>query len=343
MSPEPTPAGETPAATLLQMLRGYWVSQAIVAAAQLGIADHLADGPRSCADLAGCTGVPAGSLRRLLRALASVGVFAEVADGTYGLTPLASCLRADAPGSLRASSIVTGELLYPAWGELLHSLRTGGPSFERVFGAGFFAHLAAHPEVGERFQEMMAHLKLASNAAVPAAYDFSGCGTIVDVGGGNGSLLASVLAANPSARGILFELPHVLDQARRQLADAGVAGRCELVGGDFFAGVPAGGDAYLLRSILHDYDDERAARILRACRAAMPAGGRLLVIEQVVAGGGESGEWMTTFLDLQMLILLGGRERTEAEYRELFAAAGFRLRRVIPTRSPVSILEGVPA
>ena len=187
---------------------------------------------------------------------------------------------------------------------------------------------------------MMAHLNLITNAAVPAAYDFSGCGTIVDVGGGNGSLLASVLAANPSARGILFDLPHVLDQARRQLAAAGVAERCELVGGDFFAGVPAGGDAYLLRWVLHDFDDERAARILQSCRAAMPPEGRLLVIEQVIADGGKPGEWMTKFLDLQMLILLGGQERTEAEFRELFAAAGFRLRRVIATRSPSSILEG---
>jgi hypothetical protein len=342
MSPEPIPTREAPAVTLLQMLRGYWVSQAIFAAAQLGIADLLEDGPRSCAELAVHTGVPARSLQRLLRALAGIGVFAEVEGETYGLTPLASCLRTDAPGSLRASGIVTGELLYPAWGDLLQSLRTGEPTCEHVFGAGFFAHLTAHPEVGARFQDMMADQKLTTNAAVPAAYDFSGCGTIVDVGGGNGSLIASILAASPASRGILFELPHVLDQARRQLLGAGVVERCEVVGGDFFASVPAGGDAYLLRSILHDYGDERAARILRSCRAAMPMGGRLLVIEQVVPDVGEPGDWMTKFMDLQMLILLGGQERTEAEFRELFVAAGFRLRRVIPTRSPVSILEGIP-
>jgi hypothetical protein len=323
------------------MMRGFWVSQAIAAAAQLGIADDLANGPRSCADLARITGVPARSLHRLLRALASVGVFAEVEDGSFGLTPLADCLRTDVPGSLRASGILTAELLHPAWGGLLHSLRTGGPSFEQVFGAGFFAHLATHPEMGERFQEMMVHLNLVTNTAVPAAYDFSACSNIVDVGGGNGSLLASILATHPFTRGILFDLPHVLDQARRQLAARGVAARCELVGGDFFTGVPTGGDIYLLRWILHDFDDERAARILRACRAAMPPEGRLLVIEQVVAGGGEPGDWMTKFLDLQMLILLGGQERTEAEFRDLFAAAGFRLQRVIPTASPSSVLEAV--
>ena len=341
MSQEPAPAGATPALVLLRMLRGFWVSQAIAAAAQLGIADDVAEGPRSCADLAELTGVPARSLHRLLRALASVGVFAEVDEERFGLTPLADCLRTDVPGSLRASGILTAELLHPAWSELLHSLRTGGPSFERVFGAGFFAHLAAHPERGERFQEMMAHLNLVTNSAIPAAYDFSGCRTIVDVGGGNGSLLASVLATNASTRGILFDVPHVLDQARRQIATAGVDARCELVGGDFFASVPTGGDIYLLRWILHDFDDERAARILRACRAAMPPEGRLLVIEQVVAGEGEPGDWMTKFLDLQMLILLGGQERTEAEFRDLFAAAGFRLRRVIPTASPSSVLEAV--
>ena len=342
MSPETTSTTEAPEVTLLRMLRGYWVSQAIVAAAQLGVADLLADGPASCADLAERTGVPARSLQRLLRALASVGVFAEVADGTYGLTALASCLRKDLPGSLWASGLVTGELLYPAWGELLHSLRTGEPSFERVFGSGFFAYLGAHPDAGARFQQMMAQSKVAINAAVPAAYDFSGCKTIVDVGGGNGSLLASVLVANPSARGILFELPHVVDQARRQLTDAGVAERCELVGGDFFVSVPAG-DTYLMRSILHDHDDEQSARILQACRAAMPPDGRLLVIEQVIAGEDEPGAWMPEFMDLQMLILLGGQERTTAEFRALFAAGGFQLQRVIPTDSPTSILEARPA
>jgi hypothetical protein len=188
---------------------------------------------------------------------------------------------------------------------------------------------------------MMAHLNLVTNTAVPAAYDFSACSNIVDVGGGNGSLLASILATHPFTRGILFDLPHVLDQARRQLAARGVAARCELVGGDFFAGVPTGGDIYLLRWILHDFDDEEAVRILRACRAALPSDGRLLVIEQVVAGRGEPGDWMTKFLDLQMLILVGGQERTEAEFRDLFAAAGFRLQRVIPTASPSSVLEAV--
>ena len=343
MAQQSGPTDATPAAALLRMMRGYWISQAISTAARLGIADLLQDGPRTSAELAARADLPATSLHRLLRALASVGVFAELADGTFGLTPLGDCLRTDTPGSLRASGIVMGELLYPAWGELLHSLRTGRPSFERVFGADFFAHLAAHPEQGGRFQEMMANLNLLTNAVVPAAYDFSGFSTIVDVGGGNGSLLAAILRANPAAHGILFDLPHVLEPARRQLLDAAVADRCELVGGDFFTSVPAGGDAYLLRWVLHDFDDEQAVRILSACRAGISREGRLLVVEQVVSGRDEPGDWTTTFLDLQMLILLGGRERTEAEFRELFAAAGFRLRRVIPTESPLSILEGVPA
>lgn len=343
MTRDAASVGESPTATLLRMMRGYWVSQAIFAAARLNIADLLRDGPQPCAALAERTGVPARSLYRLLRALASVGVFTEVGEDTFALTPLAEPLRSDAPGSLRASGVFMAEVLYRVWNELLPGLHTGRSQFERVFGAEFWEHLAAHPELGEPFQDMMADLNVLTNAAVAAAYDFAGVRCVVDVAGGNGSQLAAILQSNPQLRGVLFDLPYALDQARRQLTAAGVVDRCELVGGDFFERVPTGGDAYLLRWILHDYDDEQDVRILRNCRAAMPPDGRLVVVELLVPSGEVPTSWVPKFLDLQMLLNSGGRERTEAEFRDLFAAAGFRLQRVLPTQSPMSILEAVPS
>jgi hypothetical protein len=336
-------AGESPPATLLRMMRGYWVSQAIFTAARLNIADLLRDGPQSCTQLAQQTGVPERALYRLLRALASVGVFEEVGSSTFALTPLAEPLRSDVPGSLRASGVFMGETLYRVWNELKPALETGEPQFKRVFGAEFWDYLSANPQIGEPFQEMMAGLNAATNSAVPAAYDFSEITHLVDVAGGNGSQLATILQANPKMHGVLFDLPYTLDQARRHLQSAGVIDRCSVIGGDFFERVPEGSDAYLLRWILHDYDNERNIHILRNCRAAMPDHGRLLVIELVVPEEDTPSTWVPKFLDLQMLLNSGGMERTEGEFRELFAAASFRLTRVLPTRSPMSILEGVPA
>jgi O-methyltransferase domain/Dimerisation domain len=329
-----------PPATLLQMMTGYWVSQAIHVAAKLGIADLLADGPVDCEDLALATNTHAPSLRRVLRALASVGVFTEVSPGSFALTPLAELLRTETPGSMRALAIMYAEEQYRAWGELLHSVRTGETAFEQQFGMGYFEYLAQHPESDRVFNEAMTGWTHQLVGAVVDTYDFSAFKTVVDVGGGYGALLAAILQNNSGMRGILFDLPHVVASAEEQLAATEVADRCTFVGGDFFAEVPAGGDAYVLSQILHDWDDERCVAILGNCRQVIPDHGKLLVVELVLPPGDEPflGKW----LDLHMLVLLGGRERTAAEYNTLFRAAGFELARVVPTPPGPSVVEAVP-
>lgn len=329
-----------PPATLLQMMTGYWVSQALYVAAKLGIADLLADGPVSCEDLAAATDTHAPSLQRVLRALASVGVFTEVSPGSFALTPLAELLRTETPGSMRALAIMYAEEQYRAWGELLHSVRTGEMAFDHQFGMGYFEYLAQHPEADRVFNEAMTGWTHQLVGAVVDTYDFSPFKTVVDVGGGYGALLTAGLQGNPVTRGILFEQPHVIARAEKQLVAAGIADRCTVVGGDFFAAVPTGGDAYVLSQILHDWDDERCVAILSQCRRAMPDHGKLLVVELVLPPGDEPslGKW----LDLHMLVLLGGRERTAAEYDTLFRVAGFKLARVVPTPPGPSVLEAVP-
>ena len=329
-----------PPATLLQMMTGYWVSQALHVAAKLGIADLLADGPVDCEDLAAATDTHAPSLQRVLRALASVGVFTEVSPGSFALTPLAELLRTETPGSMRALAIMYAEEQYRAWGELLHSVRTGEMAFDHQFGMGYFEYLALHPEADRVFNEAMTGWTHQLVGAVVETYNFSPFKTIVDVGGGYGALLAAILRSNPGTRGVLFEQPHVVTSAEEQLVAAGVADRCTFVGGDFFAAVPTGGDAYVLSQILHDWDDERCVAILGQCRRAMPDHGKLLVVELVLPEGDEPflGKW----LDLHMLVLLGSRERTAAEYDTLFRAAGFKLARVVPTPPGPSVVEAVP-
>jgi hypothetical protein len=329
-----------PPATLLQMMTGYWVSQALHVAAKLGIADLLADGPVDCKDLAAATDTHAPSLQRVLRALASVGVFTEVTPGSFALTPLAELLRTETPGSMRALAIMYAEEQYRAWGELLHSVRTGKMAFNHQFGVGYFEYLAQHPEADRVFNEAMTGWTHQLVSAVVDTYDFSPFKTIVDVGGGYGALLAAILQRNPDTQGVLFEQPHVVARAEEQLVAAGVADRCTCVGGDFFVAVPAGGDAYVLSQILHDWDDERCVAILERCRQAMPDHGKLLVVELVLPEGDEPsfGKW----LDLHMLVLLGSRERTATEYDALFRAAGFELTRVVPTPPGPGVVEAVP-
>lgn len=338
---ENVPTGAVPPpATLLQMMTGYWVSQALYVAAKLGVADLLAAGPRPVEELAAATQTDAPSLRRVLRALVSVGVFTEARPGTFALTPLAALLRTGTPDSMRALAIMYAEEQYRAWGDLLHSVQTGETAFERRFGTSYFAYLAQHPEADRVFNEAMTGWTTQLVGAVVDAYDFSPFKTIADVGGSYGTLLAAMLRSNPAARGILFDQPHVVAAAGEQLVVAGVAERCTTVGGDFFVEVPAGGDAYVLAQILHDWDDERSVAILRQCRRAMPAHGKLLVIELVLPPGEEPffGKW----LDLHMLVLLGARERTATEYDALFRAAGFALARVVPTAAGPSVVEAVP-
>lgn len=343
--PQPTnmPPDSTPSGVLLQMITGYWISQAVIAAAKLGIADLLRDGPRSCEELAEAAGVRSQPLYRLLRALASVGVFREVlwegeeASGRFGLTPLASQLRSDTPDSQRAFALLQ-EYQYRPWEEVLHSLRTEETAFEYVFDKPFFPYLAEHPQAASIFNEAMANRTAQATAAVVAAYDFGQFGTLVDVGGGSGLLLTDILLANPTLYGVLFDLPHVTADADQRITGAGLAERCHSVAGDFFQAVPPGGDAYLLKWIIHDWEDERAATILRRCRQAMTPSSKLLVIEAVLPPG--NTPFFQKWIDLTMLTITGGSERTKAEYRELFEAAGLRLTRVIPTATEFSIIEG---
>ena len=326
---------------LLQMMTGYWVSQALYVAAKLGVADFLADRAQSVEDLATATQTDAHSLQRILRALASVGVFTEASPGVFALTPLAALLRSGIPDSMRALAIMYAEEQYQAWGNVLHSVRTGETAFDQQFGMNYFDYLAQHPEADQVFNQAMSGYTTQLVGAVLDAYDFSAFKTIVDIGGSYGTLLTAVLRTNQTARGILFDQPHVVAAAEAHLVAAGVAQRCKVVGGDFFIEVPAGGDAYLLAQILHDWNDERSVAILRQCRRVMPAQGRLLVIELVLPQGEEPffGKW----LDLHMLVMLGARERTEAEYAALFRTAGFELSRIAATRAGPSVIEAVPA
>jgi hypothetical protein len=324
---------------LEQMLGGTATTQSIYAAAKLGIADLLADGPRTVEEMARAAGVDAPSLNRLLRALASVGVFAETAPATFALTRMAEPLRTDAPDSLRAWAILTGEIGGRCWGELMHSLRTGEPVFESVFGMPIFEYLEAHPDDAALFDRSQAQGGLALHAAVATSCDLDAIDTIVDLGGGNGSLVAAILERHPHIGAVIFDLPHVIERARAA-AHPTVSDRCDYIGGSFFDSVPSGADAYLLSRVLHDWDDDRATTILTNCRRAMRRDSRLLVIERVVPPGNEPHD--SKFMDLNMLVITGGRERTEHEYRALFARSGLRLDRIIDTGSAVSVLEVVP-
>jgi hypothetical protein len=331
----------SPADRLRELLAGYWVSQSLFVAAELGLADLLADGPRSAADLAAAAGADPDAVHRLLRALASVGVFAGRDDGRFGLTPLADLLRTGAPGSQRDAARMRGDWQYRAWGELLACVRTGRPAFERLFGAPLFEYLAGRPDKAAVFDGAMVGIHGRESAAMLAAYDFGGVGTLADVGGGNGSLLTAVLRQYPAMHGVLFDLPGVAARADTALRAAGLAGRYRAVGGSFLDAVPPGADAYLLRHILHDWDDDQAARILRNVRAAMGDGGRVLVVETVIPPGNDPS--FAKLLDLNMLVLFGGRERTVDEFRRLFEAAGLRLTGVTPTGAGVEVIEGRPA
>ena len=330
-----------PDAALAQIIFGKCVSMAVSVAAKLRIADKLTSGPKSAADLARETGTHAASLYRLLRALASVGVFAEDADGRFRLTPMAEYLRTGVPGSMRGIADYCGsDWSWRAWGNLLDSIRTGETAFDRVFGEPCFDYLAKHPEDSAVFNEGMTGFSTSVAPAVAAAYDFSRLGTVVDVGGGHGVMLATILKAFPNVRGVVFDAPHVADGAREPIRAAGLADRCRAEGGDFFKSVPAGGDAYLMKHIIHDWPDDKATTILKNCRAAVNPGGKLLLVEIVIKPGNEPD--LGKILDLEMLVLPSGRERTEGEYAALFAGAGWRLTRVVPTNSPMQVIEGEP-
>jgi hypothetical protein len=342
-NPQSGPANALPPhAQVVQMATGLQVARAIYALAELGVADHLTDGPKSAEDLAAATGAHAPSLYRLMRFTASLGYFVEGADHTFALASLGDALRTDAPGHARSTvRMLAGPLGMGALGDVVHSIRTGEAGIEKAFGKPVFDYLAETPEQAAYFNEAMIGFHGMEPPAVAAAYDFSDIGVLVDVGGGTGNLLTTILNANPSMRGVLYDMPHVAAEARRAIEAKGLANRCDVAEGSFFDAVPAGGDAYVLSHIIHDWDEARCLRILANCRAAMGGRGRLLLVEMVIPPGNEFH--LSKLTDFTMLVFTpGGRERTEAEYAELFAKAGFRLTRVVPTDSPVSVIEATP-
>jgi len=322
---------------LARLLSGYWYTQTIYVAAKLSLAEHLKDGPRSAQDLAKATGTNPRTLYRLLRALASLGIFAEE-QGRFVLTPLAECLL---DPSMKALATVRGEFQYRAWGELLHSVETGHSAFEKVYGKPIFDYCSDHPDMGNLFDQAMTGVHGRETEAMLEAYDFTGIGTLADIGGGNGSVLMAILRRYPAMHSILFDLPAVSERAKANLEAAGLEGRCSVLAGNFFVSVPPGADAYLMRHIIHDWDDDKSITILRNCRRAMGQGGKLLIVEGVVPPGNEPS--VSKFFDLAMMALPGGMERTEDEYRQLFEAAGFQLTRIVPTKTWVSVIEGVPS
>lgn len=321
------------------MIHGYRLTQALYVAASLGVADLLGDGPKTVDELAAATGANGDALYRVLRALASVGVFAETTERRFTLTPMAALLRQDHPLSLRAMILYAATEPYRAWANLLPGVMTGDNPFEQVFGAQHFEYLAQHPASNEIFNQAMSASSRQAALAIVAAYDFSAAGKVVDIAGGHGVLIAAILRANPLLRGVLFDQPHVVADALPLLEAAGVAARCELASGDFFSAVPPG-DTYTLRHILHDWDDDHCVAILRSCAQALAPRGRILVIESVVEPGNDPSP--AKFLDLMMFVMNGGRERTMEEYRQLFAAADLTLTRIIPAGAE-SLIEGVRA
>lgn len=331
-----------PQAALLQTITASWMTHAVRAMAELGVADHLAAGPCGAGELASATGTHAPTLARFLRALAAIGLVAHDENGRTRLTPLGELLRSDAPASLRPYALaITGSHVERAWHELPQALRTGEPAFPRVHGLGLWDYFDAHPEEGARFDAAMTGSADARSGVLPAAVDLSAVGTLVDVGGGQGRMLAAALEATPGLRGVLFDRPEVLPGAEAFLTAAGVRNRCDLVSGDFFDTVPTGGDAYVLGHIVHDWPDGQAGAILAACHRAMAPGARVWLVELVIQPG--DGYERAKLLDLLMLVLFGAKERTAAEYRGLLEAAGFERFAVHPTGTPYSVVEAVRA
>jgi SAM-dependent methyltransferase len=331
----------SPQELLRQLVGGFISTQLVYVVAKLGIADQLRQGPRSSAELAQATGVDAGALRRVLRGLVNRGLFLEVEVDRFALTAAGELLKSDMSVDMRGAAINAGELLYGAWGELLRTVRTAEPGFELRYGMKWFEYLAQHPENARIFNKAMASATAMVAAAVREAYDFSHIHRLADLGGGQGVLLAELLKAWPHMRGVLFDAQSVIAGAGPILAAAGVAERCELVAGDFFAQVPPGCDAYIMKSIIHDWDDEDAKRILKSCRAAMGPGGRLLLVEPIMPGRVQDFSFAVE-TDLGMMVLLDGLERTAEQYRALLAACGFELTRLVPTSRPFSVIEARP-
>ncbi|MGC1456863.1 MAG: methyltransferase [Steroidobacteraceae bacterium] len=325
---------------LLDLINGSWVAQACYVVARLGIPDLLASGPRTAEELAAATATHAPALRRLLGALGSVDICRQRADGCFEMTQLGALLRVDVPCSMRAWALQWGGEAWQVWANLLHSIKTGHSARALITGDEGFGHLDRDPQAAQIFNQAMVDLTRLAALDIARAYDFSGK-RIVDVGGGYGALLAQILVAYPAATGVLFDMPHAISRAREYLAGRGVAERCELVAGDFFASVPAGADLYVLKTVIHDWPDDRARDILQCCRQAMKPGARLLIIERLMPERLEPSAENRALarVDLHMLVALGAQERTAAQMLALLAAAGLKQVRQIATPCEFQILE----
>lgn len=326
---------------LIALIQAYRSTQVTYVMAKLDLADHLADAPLSAGELSARVSVDARSLRRVLRLAALYGLVAEVADGRFELTELGRPLRGGVKGSVKSLATMLGEQHYHAWGALLHTVRTGEPAFEHVYGAPFFEYMATNPQMQATFDAAMSAGVDVFFESMAERFDFTRFHTIVDVGGGNGSFSAMLLKHTPSIQAVIYDQPQVLDAARKYLSAQGVLSRCRLVAGDFFESVPEGGDLYFLSNIIHDWDDERALSILENCRNAMSPDASLVLLELVMPEHGSPSR--AAMADVNMMVLLTGCERTEAEYAALLAAAKMRLTRVVPVSERESLIEAGPA
>ncbi len=339
-SAQPVQAEIPPHAQVIQMATAYWVSKVVYAAAKLDLADRLADGAKTAEELAGPTETHAPTLHRLMRTLASLGILTEKEEARFALTPLGETLKTGAPGSARASVLTMGAPMFVnSFENIMHSLKTGETGFEAAHGMPVFDYLAQHPEEASMFSETMVGFHGGETPAVAAAYDFSQFETIVDVGGATGNMLSAILTQHAGPRGVLFDMPHVAADAPAFLEERGVADRISIETGSFFESVPAGGDAYILSHIIHDWTEQQCLTILGNVRRAMAPDGKLLIVEFVLPEG--DTPHLGKIADMVMLVIPGGQERTADEYDVLLKKAGFRMTRVIPTESPVSIVEAV--
>jgi len=345
MATNPAESSLPPQAVLYQLSTGHYVSRALNVIARLGIADLLKDGARPVGELAKATETNAAALQRVLRLLVTVGVFEEPSTGTFALAPLGESLRGDVPGSALAMvKLFTGNRTQEAWKELEYCVRTGDPAYRKRGIEDPFVELAQQPEEAANFDAAMADFTRLAAVAVAATYDFAPLRSVTDVGGGNGALLIGILKAHAHLRGVVFDRPDVVERTRQEIARRGLAERCDAVGGSFFETVPPGADAYLLKHVIHDWDDQRARTILENCRRAMAPTARLLIVEGVYPARVDRSlaSRGATANDVNMLVNTGGRQRSEVEFRALYDAAGFELTRIVPTPINISVIEGAP-
>ena len=334
--------GVPPQAQLMQMAMGFMMSDLLGTAVKLTLADHLADGPKTAEELAGPTGTLAPALYRLLRTLSAHGLFAEDGERRFALTALSEPLRTGVPGSVKTSvQMITGDYFMRPFANLTYSVQTGKTAFEKEFGANIFEHLSTRPEDGSMFSDLMVGFHGPETAAVAAGYDFSGVGTLADVGGATGNMITTILAKNPEMKGLIYDLPHNEADAAALVGSRGMSERVKFEAGNFFESVPEGYDAYLMSHIIHDWSEEQCLTILTNCRRAMGPKSRLLIVEFVLPEGNAFHVGKMT--DMIMLTIPGGEERTEQQYRELLAKAGFRLERAVGTESAASVVEAVMA